>query len=501
MGSIFSMPSQSGPANPMGWYMLILMFAVTLHSSMSFALDSSVIKTYSLPSGVINGTSYSILVNAANKPFQQVDTFFAKVAQVNTTSGKGIEHNTSVALLDFSHPVNFKIQYHNGPIKSVDIRPYSLGIHARVAEGVIEFSLPKPQNILIQVNDDLFDTLQLFSNSIETSNPVNDPNVIYFGPGVNNGTGIQNGVLSVPSGKTVYVAGGGLLTAQVAFQNVSNSAVIGRGMLATKSSGAVLIEYSSNITVKDVIMLNPNGYAVISGSSEGVTISGIRSFSSKGNGDGIDIFCSQNVLIEGVFMRNSDDNIALYQHRWNYYGDSKNITVQNSALWADYAHPINIGTHGNTPNPETMDGVTIRNIDILNHHEPQLWYQGCIAINAGDSNLIENVYIDDVRVEDFQTGQLLNFHVMDNTKYNTSPGRGIRNVVIKDLVYNGHNANPSQFLGYDEERIITNVTFINLTVNGLKIYDAMQKPTWYYTADFVPLFANEHVYNLTFTSV
>lgn len=481
------------------WHFLIFIFAVILPSSMALAVENNVIKTYPLPHGVINGTSYSVLANSADGPYQQINTFFAKVAQVNTTSGSGIQHNTSVALLDFSHEVKFQVQYHNGPVKSVDIRPHSLDIHPRVKDNVIEFSLAKPQNIVIQVNDDLFDTLNLFSNSIESSIPVNDPNVIYFGPGVNNGTGIKNGVLSVPSGKTVYVAGGGLLTAQVAFQNVSNAAIIGRGILATSSSGAVLIENSTDITVKDVIMLNPNGYAVISGSSNGVTISGIRSFSFKGNGDGIDIFCSQNVLIEKVFMRNSDDNIALYQHRWNYYGDSKNITVQDSTLWADYAHPINIGTHGNTPNPETMDGVTIRNIDILNHHEPQLWYQGCIAINAGDDNLIENVYIDDVRVEDFQTGQLLNFRVMDNTKYNTSPGRGIRNVVIKDLVYNGSHANPSQFLGYDENRLITNVTFVNLTVNGLKISDTMRKPTWYYTADFVPLFANEHVYNLTFT--
>lgn len=495
------MSSQSGAAICTRWYhALTLVFALILHSSMVLALNNDVIKTYPVPPGVINGTSYSVLVQSANVPFQQVDTFFAKVAQVNTTSGKGIEHNTSVALLDFSQPVKFRLQYHNGPLKSVDIRPHSLGIRPRIANGAIEFSLSKPENILIQVNDDLFDTLQLFSNSIETKKSKDDPDVIYFGPGVNNGTGIRNGTLSVPSGKTVYLAGGGILTAQVAFQNVSNSAITGRGILAAKSSGAVLIEYSSNITVKDLIVLNPNGYAVISGSSEGVTISGIRSFSSKGNGDGIDIFCSQNVLIEGVFMRNSDDNIAIYQHRWNYYGDSKNITVQDSSLWADYAHPINIGTHGNTPNPETMDGVTIRNIDILNHHEPQMWYQGCIAINAGDSNLIENVYIEDVRVEDFQLGQLLNFRIMDNTKYNTSPGRGIRNVVVKDLVYNGHHANPSQFLGYDEDRLITNVTFINLTVNGLQVNDAMQKPTWYYTADFVPLFANEHVHNLTFSS-
>lgn len=38
-------------------------------------------------------------------------------------------------------------------------------------------------------------------------------------------------------------------------------------------------------------------------------------------------------------------------------------------------------------------------------------YQGYIANNASDSNLIQNVYIDDVRVGDFQLGQLLNFEL------------------------------------------------------------------------------------------
>ncbi len=83
-------------------------------------------------------------------------------------------------------------------------------------------------------------------------------------------------------------------------------------------------------------------------------------------------FCSKDVLVERVFMRNSDDCIALYQHRWNYYGDSGNITIRDSSLWADVAHPINIGTHGNSEDPETMDGVTIQNIDILDHREPQM---------------------------------------------------------------------------------------------------------------------------------
>jgi hypothetical protein len=34
------------------------------------------------------------------------------------------------------------------------------------------------------------------------------------------------------------------------------------------------------------------------------------------------LFCCQNTLIDGVFTRNSDDNLAIYSHvshKWTYY--------------------------------------------------------------------------------------------------------------------------------------------------------------------------------------
>lgn len=159
-----------------------------------------------------------------------------------------------------------------------------------------------------------------------------------------------------------------------------------------------------------------------------------------------------------------------------------------------------IGTHGNTENPETMEDITISNIDILDHREPQLDYQGCIALNAGDSNLIQYVIISDIRVEDFRLGQLINFRVMYNTMYNTSPGRGISNVTIRSLSYEGTRASPSIFVGYDEERTISGVTFEGLEINGEVISDAMQKSSWFKTSDYVPLFANEHVIDLKFSN-
>ena len=100
-------------------------------------------------------------------------------------------------------------------------------------------------------------------------------------------------------------------------------------------------------------------------------------------------------------------------------------------------------------------------------------------------------------MEDFRLGQVVNMRVMFNAKYNTSPGRGIANVTIKNLSY---NANPSILVGYDDDRNITGVTFENLVVNSKQISDSMRKLAWYSTSDYIPMFANEHVLNLTFTT-
>ena len=50
-----------------------------------------------------------------------------------------------------------------------------------------------------------------------------------------------------------------------------------------------------------------------------------------------------------------------------------------------------------------------------------------MCLNAGDSNLICNVKSENICVEDFRLGELLNIHTFYNKKYCTSPGRGIEN--------------------------------------------------------------------------
>ena len=358
------------------------------------------------------------------------------------------------------------------------------------------FTLTEPRNLSIEIDGDLFNNLQLHANPIESNAPdPDDPDVIYFGPGLHKTT---DNVVKVPSGKTLYLAGGAVLTSRVEFHEVENARIIGRGVLYNTVNG-ILVEYAKNIEIDGIMVLNPSsGYSVTVGQSKQVTVRNLHSYSHGQWGDGIDVFSSEDVLIDGVWMRNSDDCIAIYAHRWDYYGDCRNITVRNSTLWADVAHPINVGTHGNTDKPETIENLVFSDIDVLDHREPQMDYQGCIALNPGDSNLLRNVRAQDIRVEDFRWGQLINMRVMFNKSYNTSVGRGIDGVYIRNMTYTGTNANPSVMVGYDADHAIKNVTFQNLVINGKAIANGMKKPGWYKFTDMMPAYANEHVINPRF---
>ena len=74
-----------------------------------------------------------------------------------------------------------------------------------------------------------------------------------------------------------------------------------------------------------------------------MTIRNVKAISSYGWGDGMNVFASNNVLFDGVFCRNSDDCTTVYATRMGFHGGCRNVTMQNSTLWADVAHPIFIG--------------------------------------------------------------------------------------------------------------------------------------------------------------
>lgn len=294
---------------------------------------------------------------------------------------------------------------------------------------------------------------------------------------------------------TLYVSGGAIVRGTIRVKDAEDVKVFGRGYVGPEGRGyGVSIENSKNVQVEGVIVTQ-----CPTGASDGVTIRNVKSISWYGWGDGMNVFASQNVLLDGVFCRNSDDCTTIYATRMGHTGSSRNITMQNSTLWADVAHPIFIGIHGNVERPDTIENALYKNIDILDHNEMQLDYQGCMSINSGDDNLIRNIRFEDIRVEDFRRGQLVNLRVFYNKKYCKAPGRNIEDITFKNINYNGTHAEVSIIEGYNEERMVKNIKFENLRINGKLITDDMpDKPKWYRTGDMGRIYTGVHVDNVQF---
>lgn len=427
---------------------------------------------------------------------------------------------TSMSSFDFTGTVEVEVSCLHSAPTSVRIRPENDKVIAALEGRTIRFTLDHPHNLSIELDADIFHNLQLFAGAIPATEPgAGDAHTLYYGPGIH-----WIGTVEVPSGTTVYLAGGAVVIGGFSVVHAHDVRIGGRGILASprvvpqavmrnrplepavavgtaqRRHDAILIEYSKHVDLDGIIVVS-GGYTVLTGQSEQVTIRAIKSFSAGGNNDGIDIFTSQHILIDGVFMRNSDDTIALYGHRWSYYGDLTDVTVENSTLWADVAHPIVVGTHGDTDHPETLSALHFKNLDILDHREPQIDYQGCMSLNAGDGNLIKDVFFENIRVDDFRMGQLLNLRVMFNRKYNTSPGRGIENVLFRNVSYTGSHATVSMIAGYDDQRMVKHVVFEGLRMNGIVVSDAMKgKPGFYKTADIAYIFIGEHVDDVQFNA-
>ena len=467
-------------------FLMLLLSATTL---VACAAPSSLV-TYPAPKEAELNDDFTVEVRQEGGEWQGVPSYLIKVDEV-----RGTDHcpePASLATFDFSGRVEVRVTYNKGAVDSAKVRPLSYGIPCTVEGNQVLFALERPGNLSVEVNGDIFHNLHLFANPVETDVPdKDDPDVMFFGPGMHVP---DSGIVRVPSGKTLYLAGGAVLQGRVVVENVRDVVVRGRGIIDYKIKGGIRIAGARNVLVEGLTATQCS-----TGDSDSVTIRNVKSISYYGWGDGMNVFASNNVLFDGVFCRNSDDCTTVYGTRLGYTGGCRNITMQNSTLWADVAHPIFIGIHGNAEEPEILENLNYVNIDILDHKEKQLDYQGCMAINAGDNNLIRDVRFEDIRVENFREGQLLNLRIFYNKKYCAAPGRGIENVLFKDITYNGDRANLSIIEGYNEERTIRNIRFENLRINGELITDAMPgKPRWYQTGDMARIYVGPHVEGVEF---
>jgi hypothetical protein len=370
---------------------------------------------------------------------------------------------------DFSGMVELRIKMNNGTVNDVKIRPSAKGIQPKEDGNIVCFTLDRPAKLSLEINGDRLHNLHIFANGPEKEvYKEGDPNVMYFGAGMHKPENGKNGFV-VPSNTVVYLAPGAVVQGKFVCKEVENVRFVGRGFLLEPERGFE-ITHSKNIEIDGITVINPTHYTVYGGQTGGLKIRNLKSFSIKGWSDGIDLMSCSDVSISDIFMRNSDDCIAIYTHRWDFYGDARNYIIKDAVLWADVAHPVNIGLHGNAEGDgETVENLHFRDIDILEHDEDDRNYQGCLAFSVSDKNRVQHVSFENIRIENIQEGQLFNMRIVYNEKYSAAPGNGIADVSFKNIFYSGQGENQSIIEGFDENRMIRNISFENIVINGKRM--------------------------------
>lgn len=386
-----------------------------------------------------------------------------------------VQH-AAYAEFDMASPVVVRIKdRRDSRIQDVDIRPHSKGLKAQmVNDSIVELKLTKPEYLSIEFNGDRMHNMHLFANSMLTEHHTADEpkaicwetinsqdvfvqgaRLIYFGPGVHRPKDLPSEEIKIPSNCTVYLAPGSVVKARLIVDRAENVRIVGRGILDHPLRG-VEITYSKNVLVDGITVLNPAHYTVYGGESENIVIRNLKSFSARSWTDGIDLMCCSNVKVEDCFLRTSDDCIALYNHRWWFWGGSENIDISRCSFWPDVAHPVNIGVHGDdrADKGEVLRNVRVHDCDILYGRE-----EGLLAVQCGDKNEIYDIAFDSIRIEGVQKGRIFDLIMVFGAKYNRAPGHVIENISFDNIIVDPDTPDsclrPSRVVDYGDYHVST----------------------------------------------
>ncbi len=225
---------------------------------------ATTLTTYPAPAGVTLNTDFTVQVRVPGGAWQNLDEYRTRIGAPTRAT------YASFVYFDTDGPVELSVTYNAGTVTSAEIRPKHLNITPAINGNTMTFTISGPQKLVFDVNGNVDNDLMIFANPLEVNPPSpTDPDVIYLGPGIYT----QN--YTVPSGKTLYIAGGAVVQGGVTLANVTNAKVIGRGVLDRPSNSAIDILFSNNITVDGIIFndynnANSGGNGILIGNSTNV---------------------------------------------------------------------------------------------------------------------------------------------------------------------------------------------------------------------------------------
>lgn len=380
-----------------------------------------------------------------------------------------------MAYFDFEGEAELRIET-GWKFRSAVIRPLRENISFTIDGNIIKFKIRRPGPYIVEWDGKVHGAFMIFANPMETDVPQpGDKDVIYYGPGLYE----EDEPVTVPSGKTLYLAGGAVLRGMVRAENAENITICGRGIV----DGSRFDTWSrepkkepfkmygcKNVRMEGIIFCDSNAWSVNSLECENVEYDNIKTITARPNGDGISFQSSRNCVVKNCFSRTWDDSLVVK----NLEGNTDNILFENCYVWTDFAQSLEIGYETNKDVREgaVISNVTFRNITVFhNFHKPVL------SIHNSDDALVTNIRYENITVEHADMGhgdagknnQLIDFIVKPSRWSHCKRLGQIRNVTVDGVtVLSGKDA-PNRIRSHSRACNTENVTLKNITVLGRSI--------------------------------
>jgi hypothetical protein len=424
--------------------------------------------TYPGPPGIAASDRYTVVVEQDGA---EQGSFVYKALARKTDTNR--EADTSWTSFSFAGSVTVHVAALGASATGCLVRPSSAAIATEFADGVCSFTLTEPRNVSVElepnVHNPIAHPMLVFANPPEVDvPPADDPDVVYFGPGVHHlGSGVP-----LESGKTIYLAGGAWVEAAfLASGPVEDLTIKGRGVISglfldtgnqagnKDQPGLIDIAYQSsrNVLIEGVTFVDGPRFNVRA-LAQYTTIHNIKVMSWWYSTDGM--VGGNKSLLERNFIKVNDDAIKLF------WGDT---VARQNVIWqlengGSFMMSWNIHEDTNT--------FHVHDNDVIHAEHYFLSPQAVFHARHAGSGTLGRYLFEDIRVEN-ATWRLFHLVVEDNKWFDQALGHGeLEQIVFRNIHAQTTYQHESLLSGFDAEHKVRNVSLQNVFVNGKCIASA-----------------------------
>lgn len=321
------------------------------------------------------------------------------------------------------------------PLTKAVLRPAARRIPINLVFGVAEFQLASSGGYTLET--EVGKPLYLFFKSNETSLVHGeDAGVVLIGPG----EVVTSAELNLDGIHTLCVQEGAVLKGPLHLKGREGFRLCGHGIIegdpSARRQPLLIFESCRNLVVEGVTLIRPPAWMLVPANCDGVVVRDVSMIGEVMCSDGIDVLGSSRVLVEGCFLHNNDDCVAIKAfHLGARNVEGVSIDARRSVLDVAVRRCVFANWNGGNAMEighelavDSVRGVVFSDIDVLHVHD-----KGAVfAIHCYDRAHVSDVVFEKIRIEHCYD-KLIDFRV-SRSRYSSDEARGrISDVQLRDI--------------------------------------------------------------------